>query len=84
QPPSSPAAVHRVSSDAEVEARLEVLRLSMDNNFIQADKQTQSQSTPQQPIHPRIKSPYFSNNNHHQQQITPKLSTSNPPTPPVR
>ncbi|CAF1636748.1 unnamed protein product [Rotaria magnacalcarata] len=84
QPPSSPAAVHRVSSDAEVEARLEVLRLSMDNNFIQADKQTQSQPTPQQPIHPRIKSPYFSNNNHHQQQITPKLSTSNPPTPPVR
>ncbi|CAF4993324.1 unnamed protein product, partial [Rotaria socialis] len=78
--------VHRVSSDAEVEARLEVLRLSMDNNFIQADKQSQSQPTPQQSIHPRIKSPYLSNNNHHhhQQQVTLKLSASNPPTPPVR
>ncbi|CAF4253100.1 unnamed protein product [Rotaria sp. Silwood2] len=79
QPPPSPTTVRRVSSDAEFEARLEVLRLSMDTNFIHTDQQLQSQS--QQYSYNRTKSPYLSNNN---QQITPKASTSNPPTPPVR
>ncbi|CAF2729985.1 unnamed protein product [Rotaria sp. Silwood2] len=79
QPPPSPTTIRRVSSDAEFEARLEVLRLSMDTNFIHTDQQLQSQS--QQYSYNRTKSPYLSNNN---QQITPKASTSNPPTPPVR
>ncbi|CAF0761408.1 unnamed protein product [Rotaria sordida] len=79
QPPPSPTTVRRVSSDAELEARLEVLRLSMDTNFIHTDQQPQSQS--HQYSNNRNKSSYLSNT---YQQITPKTSTSNPPTPPVR
>ncbi|CAF3402364.1 unnamed protein product [Rotaria sp. Silwood1] len=79
QTPPSPSTIHRVSSDAELDARLEVLRLSMDTNFIHTEQQLQSQS--HQYSHNHNKSPYLSNNH---QQINSKTSPSNPPTPPVR
>ena len=57
-PPPTPAPVRRVTSDAEIQARLEVLRLSMDTNAVQVDKQPPQ---PQQQANSRhrLKSPYL-------------------------
>ncbi len=78
-PPSPRAAVHRVASDGEIPARLEVLRLSMNTNLIQTDQQIQRQS--HQHSRNRVKSPYLYTNH---QQIKPTTATSNPRTPSVR
>jgi hypothetical protein len=66
-PPSTPTPVRRVTSDGEIQARLEVLRLSMDSNALQADQQ--------QNIRNRLKSPYLYST--HQQ-----LAPSGPPHTP--
>ena len=79
-PPSLAAAVHRVASDGELQARLDVLRLSADVNPTQTDQQKQSQSHQQNARH-RIKSPYLYTNH---QQTKPMTPISNPRTPPVR
>jgi len=78
-PPSPSAAVRRVSSDGEIQARLEVLRLSMDKNLIQTDQQKQSQT--HQYSRNRVKSPYSYGNHQQTKPITP---TSNPQTPSAR
>jgi hypothetical protein len=68
KPPSpNPIPVRRVTSDAEIQARLEVLRLSMDTNLIQTDQQ-------QPHVHNRIKSPYLYSTH---QQLAPAT------TPPI-
>ena len=77
--PSPTAAVQRVSSDGEIQARVDVLRLSMDPNLTQTDQQKQSQS--HQPARHRVKSPYLYTNH---QQTKPMTPISNPQTPPVR
>jgi hypothetical protein len=48
KPPSSSSPVRRVTSDAEIQARLEVVRLSIDSNLVQTDQQQNS--------HHRVKS----------------------------
>jgi hypothetical protein len=78
-PPSPSAAVRRASSDGETQARLEILRLSMDKNLIQTDQQKQSQT--HQYSRNRVKSPYLYVNHQQTKPITP---TSNPQTPSVR
>lgn len=51
----------------------------MDGNLIHVNKQSPTQT--HYGSNARIKSPYFSNSH---QQMVPRLSPSNPPTPPVR
>lgn len=58
-PPPAPAPVRRVTSDAEIQARLEVLRLSLDTNAMQADKQPPPPPTQQTNSRHRLKSPYL-------------------------
>lgn len=78
--PSSPAAtVRRVSSDGEMQAGMDVLRLSMEPNAMQTDQQRQSQFRHR--IRHRIKSPHVYSN---QQPTKPTTPTSNPPTPTAR
>jgi len=62
-----------------MQARVDVLRLSMDTNLIQTDQQRQSQ--PHQHARHRVKSPYLYTNLHSTKPMTP---ISNPQTPPVR
>ena len=61
-PPPAPVPVRRVTSDGEIQARLEVLRLSMDTNALQADKKIPPPLPPTQQ-HPnsrhRLQSPYL-------------------------
>lgn len=80
KPPSSPTAtVRRVSSDGEMQARMEVLRLSMDPNLIETNAQLQNPS--HRYTHHRIKSPHLYSNQHPTKSTTPP---SNPPTPTAR
>ena len=80
KPPSSPAAaVRRVSAGGEMQARMEVLRLSMEPNTMQIDRLRQSQSRHR--TRRRIKSPQLYSN---QQSTKPTTPTSNPPTPSAR
>jgi hypothetical protein len=67
-PPPSPAPMRRVTSDGEIQARLEVLRLSMDTNIGQVEKQNS---------HYRVKSPYLYNTH---QQLAPPATPQTPPT----
>jgi len=60
KPPSTPKPVRRVTSDAEIQARLEVLRLSMESNAVQ---------TEQANVRQRAKSPYLYST--HQQLAPP-------------
>jgi hypothetical protein len=62
KPPPSPSPVRRVTSDAELQTRLEVLRLSMDTNLTQTDHQQQNSRN-------HIKSPYLYST--HQQLAPP-------------
>ncbi|CAF3765080.1 unnamed protein product [Rotaria sordida] len=77
-PPPSPIPVRRVTSDAEIQNRIDVLRLSMNSNLVQIDQQQRQQQ--QQPQHQqqnsrnRLKSPYLYSTH---QQLAP------PPTPQV-
>lgn len=71
--PISPATVRRVSSDAEIQARLEALRLSMDTNLAQYDHHPQITSRH------RSKSPYLYNTNQHLTQTRPTPSPQTPP-----
>ncbi|CAF4511658.1 unnamed protein product [Rotaria sp. Silwood1] len=54
KPPPSPIPVRRVTSDAEIQARLDVLRLSTNSNLVPIDQQRHQQSS-----HNRLKSPYL-------------------------
>lgn len=78
-PPSPSATVRRVSSEGEMQARMEVLRLSMNPNLIQTNEQVQNQS--HRHARHRIKSPHLYPNQHATKPTTP---TSNPPTPTAR
>jgi hypothetical protein len=78
-PPSPTAALRRVSSDGGTQARLEVLRVSMDTNLIPTNQQLQSKSY--QYSRHRVKSPYLYTNH---QPIKPTTPISNPPTPSAR
>jgi hypothetical protein len=66
-PPPTPSPVRRVTSDAEIQARLEVLRLSMESTAIQADQQ--------QNIRNRLKSPQLYSTH---QQLAPPGSPHTP------
>ena len=73
--PLSSAAVRRASSDAEIQARLETLRLSMETNFIQTEHH------PSPTSRHRAKSPYMYNT--HQQlgsTVGPGSPLQTPPT----
>lgn len=59
-PPASPKPVRRVTSDAEVRTRMEVLRLSMDTGLARTDDNN---------VRHRVKSPYLYNT--HQQLAPP-------------
>ena len=74
KPPSSPIPVRRVTSDAEIQARLEVLRLSMNTNPAQTDQEQQQK---QQHSRSNLKSPYLYSTH---QQLAPPAT---PQTPPV-
>jgi len=81
KPTPIPSSVRRVTSDAEVQARLEVLRLSLDTNIVQTDQQQQQQQNARN----RIKSPYLYST--HQQLASPTtpslLIRSNQPISPT-
>lgn len=57
--PSTPTPVRRVTSDAEIQARIEVLRLSLDTNNVQTTTPPQQPPPSQQNGYNRIKSPYL-------------------------
>jgi hypothetical protein len=76
--PSSAASRH-VLSDAEIQARLDALRVKINSNLNHSVEQPQTYS--QQYPRNRVKSPYLYPNH---QQISPVMLTSNPQTPPVR
>jgi hypothetical protein len=71
-PPPNPTPVRRVTSDAEIQARLEVLRLSMEANPVQADQHQQQQQNARN----RIKSPYLYATH---QQLAPPTTPQTPP-----
>ncbi|CAF4888576.1 unnamed protein product, partial [Rotaria magnacalcarata] len=66
-PPPSPVPVRRVTSDGEIQARLDVLRLSMNSNITQTEQQQQQQQ--QNSSRNRLKSPYLYTT--HQQLVLP-------------
>jgi len=65
--PSTPSPVRRVTSDAEIQARLEVLRLSLDTNIVQTDQQQNARN--------RVKSPYLYSTH---QQLAPPVTPQTP------
>jgi hypothetical protein len=77
--PSSPTGIQRVSSDGEIQARLEVLRLSMDTNLLHTDQQSHAQL--HQYSRSRVKSPFVYNTHQKTIQTSP---TSNSQIPAVR
>ncbi|UJR28224.1 hypothetical protein I4U23_009474 [Adineta vaga] len=79
-PPSTPTVAHRVASNADIQARLAALRLSINPNLPQTVEQ--SHNSTHQHSHNRIKSPYLYPP--HQQLVSTILPPSNPPTPLVR
>ncbi|CAF2055006.1 unnamed protein product [Rotaria magnacalcarata] len=69
RPPPSPVPVRRVTSDGEIQARLDVLRLSMNSNITQTEQQQQQQQQQQNSSRNRLKSPYLYTT--HQQLVLP-------------
>jgi hypothetical protein len=65
KPPASSSPVRRVTSDAEIQARLEVVRLSIDSNLVQTDQQQQQNS------HHRVKSAHIHSTH---QQLAPSAT----------
>ncbi|CAF1098102.1 unnamed protein product [Adineta ricciae] len=79
-PTPTPTKSHRVASNADIEAHLKTLRLSINPNLPQTVEPSHNLSHPY-PSH-RIKSPYLYPPQ--QQLVSAILPTSNPPTPLVR
>ncbi|CAF3809938.1 unnamed protein product [Rotaria socialis] len=69
RPPPSPVPVRRATSDGEIQARLDVLRLSMNSNIAQTEQQQQQQQQQQNSSRNRLKSPYLYTT--HQQLVPP-------------